>query len=112
MMYMRGIKTGTCSIVLQVLFNIEFYDSMGLFSPTSGLKLYLTPAGWKSQSGGTFVDWNSAINLSPGFDHSITVHPKTMSKLSHPYSACEFYRKGKLWMFNTKEQCQTECQLE
>ena len=112
MMDTRGIEIVPCRIVPQVLFNIEFYDSMGLFSPNSGLKLYLTPAEWKNESGGMFVDWNSGINLSPGFDHSITVHPKTMSKLSHPYSDCEFYRKGKMWMFNTKEQCQAECQLE
>ena len=88
---------------LQILFNLELYESMGLYVPTSGLKLYLTSQGLSDENS-AFVDLSSEVNLPPGFDHSLIVHLKLLSKLSHPYSDCETYGKGRLWRFNTKKK--------
>ena len=96
---------------LAVLFNLESYDTVGLYTPESGLKVFLTPAGMTDRNGEVFVDWSSEINLSPGFDHSISVHPRRLNKLTQPYSQCESYGEGWLAQYNTKSECQRFCLL-
>ena len=97
---------------LQILFNLETFDNLGLFTPNSGLKLYLSPPTMTEQFDATFVDWKAEINLAPGFEHAIAVHPKQLTKMSHPYSDCHEYKTGDLHLFNTKEECQSFCLLE
>ena len=106
-----SVESSGPSAGLAVLYNLESYDTIGLYTPESGLKLFLTPAGLKDQEGEIFVDWSSEINLVPGFDHSISVHPRKLTKLSQPYSSCEKYSEGKLSGYNTKKECQDFCLL-
>ena len=61
---------------LQVLFTHDIYENMGLFSTKSGLKLYLTPPGLFGDAENANVDWDSEVNLAPGFVHSVSVHLK------------------------------------
>ena len=97
---------------LHVLFDLEISENMGLFSPTSGIKLYLTPPGLFGEAEDLYVDWDSEINLPPGFDHSISVHPKELSKLGKPYSDCEIYSSGRLAIYNSERECQRLCLLK
>ena len=97
---------------LQLLFNLEINENMGLFSPRSGLKLYLTPPGLFGAAEDLYVNWDSEINLTPGSEHSISVHPKKVTKLGLPYSDCEIYTNGRLEVYNSQRECQKICLLE
>ena len=94
---------------LNIWFNLESYDTLGLFTPTSGLKMYVTTPGSTNKYGQTFVDWTSEINLAPGFAHSVSVRPNQISKLSEPFSDCKTYKEGPLELFNNKYECQNDC---
>ncbi len=105
----QPVTTSGRTYGIQIWFNLEVYDTLGLFTPNSGLKLYVTSPGLTDQNGDVFVDLSSEINLAPGFDHSVSVQPKTTNKLPLPYSLCEHYKEGRLANYNTKLECQTEC---
>ena len=96
---------------LRVTFDLEIYDTMGLFSPNSGLKLYLTQPGLFGDADDPYVSWESEVNLPPGFDHSISVHPKQVSQLGYPFNECELYTAGKLKQYHTDKECLTTCLL-
>ena len=96
---------------LKVTFDLEIHETMGLFSPNSGLKLYLTQPGLVGDTNDSYVSWESEINLPPGFDHSISVHPKEVLKLGEPFNDCEVYTSGRLKGYHSEKECQTICHL-
>ena len=96
---------------LQVVFNLESYESIGLFTANGGLKVFFTAPGKLDQNGEIVVDWTSELNLSPGFDHAIKLHPQEITKKGKPYSDCEEYGTGDLEGFNTRDDCQRFCLL-
>ena len=105
------VKSSGSRYGLQVLFNLEAYDSIGLFTPNDGLKVFFTAHGEPDRYGDVVVDWTSEISLSPGFDHSIKLKPQKIVKKGKPYSDCEDYGTGALRGFNTRDDCQQSCFL-
>ncbi len=107
--YNQPVTTGGTTYGIQIWFNLEVYDTMGMFTSNSGLKLYVTSPGRVNQYGDVFVDLSSEINLSPGFDHSVSVRPRTINKLPHPFSSCQLYKEGTFKNYNTKRECEADC---
>ncbi|XP_075247907.1 degenerin mec-10-like isoform X2 [Convolutriloba macropyga] len=103
------VTTGGHTYGLNIWFNLEVYDTLGLFTPTSGLKMYVTAPGLTNRYGDLFVDLTSELNLAPGFAHSVSVQPNKINKLSAPFSDCRPYKEGDLSMFNNKHECQIDC---
>ena len=66
---------------LQVLFDIESDDSVGLFWLKSALKLFLTKPGLKNGNWNLSVDWTTDVKLAPGFEDLLSVYPKLVTKL-------------------------------
>ncbi len=94
---------------LRFTFNIEVYDTLGLVTSNSGLKVYVTQQGQYDWNGDVYIDKSSEINLAPGFEYSISVKPNRVEKLPAPFSECQNYRERKLAKFNSKQDCQTYC---
>ena len=94
---------------LRFTFNIEVYDTLGLVTANSGLKVYVTQQGQYDWNGDVYIDKSSEINLAPGFEYSISVKPNRVEKLPAPFSDCKNYREGKLKHFNSKQDCQSFC---
>ena len=92
---------------LSFIFNLAVYDSLGMYTTTAALKMFLTPNGNLEES--EYVDWSHEISLQPGYDHSISVHPQQIHKLSAPFSNCEYYGHGPLSAYHDRYECQFQC---
>ena len=95
---------------LSFIFNLEVFDYLGLFTMAAGLKMFVTHRDNNDGKNSSFVDWSNELNLPPGFDHSVSVHPMKMEKLAAPYSDCASYGEGSLASFENKEDCQFKCE--
>ena len=105
----KPVTTSGQSYGLKLSYNIEVYDTIGLVTLNSGLKLYATPPGHYDWNGDIYIEKASEMSLAPGLEYSISVKPSKMEKLGAPYSDCENYKVGKLQNFNSKLDCQTFC---
>ena len=69
---------------LSVIVNAESYESQGLLTPDSGLKIFISD---QSGSAGEeiFIDFSTFITAAPGFLHSIGINQvKRSSSTSQP----------------------------
>ena len=107
--YKKPVTTSGKNYGLQIWYNLEAYDSLGLFTATSGLKLFLTTPGLIDRNGNVFVDLTSELSLPPGFEHMVSVQPNNVQKLVEPYSTCENYGEGTVHIYNTRDDCLRHC---
>ena len=105
----EAVSTSGKNYGLRLWFNLEVYDTLGLFTPTSGLKMFITAPGLTDQNGNIFVDYTSELSLPPGFEHLVSVQPTHIEKLADPFSDCENYGEGRLRDYNTRYECLAYC---